>query len=331
MRLKSLLAVLLLAIAGLGTVGCGSSSNDDFVIGGDTVGPPRTGNLTFNFVTAQGAFEVDAGTARLRFDFFNGVDQTPVLTVTRDFANSITIENVPTSATSVLITGFNANRIPLFTISQSIAVSPGETAVVDGLSNAVPVTLSQLRLAPGSLFEADGELTQVVVPVGGATQVFLFGEYSNGSIVLLGDLATYSVGSNIATVNTTGLVSGVSAGTSTFIAQFAGLTKSVPLLVNDGTSIDLDSITVQNQAPIQVSTATPVQLIVSGTGSTGTFALPSNRLTYSVDPSVGWSVSTSGVVSVQESVVAGSTAVVTITWTNPDSSIVNTNATVTKI
>ena len=50
MRFRSFLAVLVLAIAGLGFTGCGSSSSSDFVAtGGPVDGGPTSGELVFNF------------------------------------------------------------------------------------------------------------------------------------------------------------------------------------------------------------------------------------------------------------------------------------------
>ena len=92
MRFRSFLAVLVLAIAGLGFTGCGSSSSSDFVAtGGPVDGGPTSGELVFNFITAQAPFVVDANTAELQFDFYNGVDADPVFSTTRDFDSTIVI------------------------------------------------------------------------------------------------------------------------------------------------------------------------------------------------------------------------------------------------
>ena len=327
MRFRSFMAILVIAIASLGFAGCGSSS-DSFVATGNPDGPPTTGGLTFNFITAQSPFTVDATTNTLRFDFFDGNNADPVFSVTRPFAPSVTIENVPASVRSVFITGFDADGIPLFTINQTVAVTPGSTNTVDGLSNAVPVALSRLRLAPGTLFDLDAELTQVNVQVGGTTQVFLFAEYSNGSVVLLGDKATYSIpesGANVASVSNLGTVTGLGSGTTTLLAQFGGQTLSRPVISSDGFNPQLESINVINPSPITVAAGTPVQITTNGQRAGGGSGIISpSSLAYTTD-NVGFTVTPGGSLSVSEDVASGITANLTVTWTNPDSTTVSTD------
>lgn len=326
MRFRSIMAILVIAIASLGFVGCGSSS-DSFVATGNPDGPPSTGGLTFNFITAQSPFTVDAATNTLRFDFFDGTSANAVLSVTRPFAASVTIENIPASVRAVLITGFDANGFPLFTINQTVTVTAGSTTTVDGLTNAVPVTLTQLRLAPGTLFDLDSELTQVSVQVGGTTQVFLFAEFSNGSIVLLGDQATYSIpadGSGIASVSNLGTVTGLSSGTTTLLAQFGGQTLSRPVVSSDGFNPQLESINVINPTPITVASSAPVQITTNGNRvGGGSGIINPSSLGYTTD-NVGFTVSANGLLSVSDQVTSGTTANLTVTWTNPDNTPVST-------
>lgn len=332
MRLRSFLAVLVLAIAGLGFTGCGSSSSSDFVAtGGPADGGPTSGELVFNFITAQAPFVVDANTAELQFDFFNGVDADPVLSTTRDFDSTIVIGGVPVSATQVVITGFDANGIPLFTITQSIQVVAGETTTVEGINSPVAVTLVDLILISGSVFDADQELTTVEVPLDATTQVFLFAEYSNGSLVLLGDQATYTVvDTNIATVSSFGTVSGLSVGTTTLLAQFQGQTLNRSLIVNDGSLLTLSSISVSPN-PVEVSAGNPATVVVSGTRASDgqSFSGLTANLTYAVDDQANFAVSPGGEVSVVGTPASGTSTTLTATYTNPDNSTVSGTTTVT--
>ena len=332
MRFRSFLAVLVLAIAGLGFTGCGSSSSSDFVAtGGPVDGGPTSGELVFNFITAQAPFVVDANTAELQFDFYNGVDADPVFSTTRDFDSTIVIGGVPVAATQVVITGFDANGIPLFTITQSIQVVGGETTTVDGINSPVAVTLVDLILISGSVFDADQELTTVEVPLDATTQVFLFAEYSNGSLVLLGDQATYTVvDTNIATVSSFGTVSGLSVGTTTLLAQFQGQTLNRSLIVNDGSLLTLSGISVSPN-PVEVSAGNPATVVVSGTRASDgqSFSGLTANLTYAVDDQANFAVSPGGEVSVVGTPASGTSTTLTASYTNPDNSTVSGTTTVT--
>jgi len=337
MRIRSILAILVLSFISLGLVGCGSSgSSSDFVATSADTTAPNTGDLTFNFVTAQTAFTVDADTNTLRFDFYNGVDDAPIFSQVEPFAATITVENVPVSARTVIITGIDAEGFPLYTITQSIDVTPGENTVVDGINNAVPVTLSELRLASGSVFDLDLELTEVNVPVGGTTQVYLFALYSDGSVLLVGDSATYSIDPNgplIASVNENALVTGLTAGTSRFIAQFAGQTLNVLLSVNDPNNANFASLSVNNETPIVMNGGDTVQLAVLGTDADGmTFGVPSDseNLAFSIDGDSEFTVSDTGLISFAQTNETGLSATVTVTYTNANATTVDTEVPVSQ-
>jgi hypothetical protein len=330
MRFRSFLAVLVLAIAGLGFTGCGSTStSSEFVATSNDVFMANSGELVFNFITAQAPFPVDANTANIQFDFYNGVDAAPIFSTFRAFDTTITIGGVPTDARNVIITGFDANGFPLFTINQTITVVGGATTVVEGINAPVAVTLTTLRLAPGNLFQLDQQLTQVDVPLNGTTQVFLFAEYSNGSIVLVGSQATYTSGAPaVATVSTLATVTGVAVGNTTLLVQFGGQTLNVPIIVTDGVNQALSAISVTNAQPISVAVGTPVQISVSGTRASDgqQFGLAPTDVTYASDSAV-FVVDANGMVSTATG-VTGNTGIITVTFTNPDTSTVTATASV---
>lgn len=335
MRFRSLLAVLVVALTGFGLVGCGSSgTNNEFVRFGNADGEPTTGSLVFNFITAQSAFTVDANSANLRFEFFESGNATPVLTVNRPFAQSITIDNVPETVTAVQITGFDAAGFPLYTINQTVSVIAGASVTVGGFTNAIPVVLNRLRLAPGNVFNLDQELTQVDVQVGGTSQVFLFAEFSNGSVVVVsGEGLVYDIAGaqGIASVNSLGTVSGLSAGNVTLIASFRGQTLSRPVSVTSGFAQSLSAVSIANAAtPLVVTTAAPVQVVTTGTRASDnqSFGLSPSSLSYTIDNPV-FAVSGSGVVTVSTGVAVGTNALLTVIWTNPNNSIITTTRTVT--
>lgn len=328
MRLKSLLATALTGLLCLGFVGCGSSgTGSEFVATSGQQQTGQPGTLVFNFATAQTAFTVDANTTTLLFSFFDGSSSDAIYSQSFAFAPTITVSGVPASASSVVITAFDSNGLPLQTISQSIAVESGQTVTVDGLSAAQTVNLSRLRLAPGNVLEFDSDLTQVLVAAGSTYQVFLFAEYDNGSVVLLGEQASYSIpDAGVATVNAQGTVAGVAAGTTTLTAAFGGQSLPVGVTVTDGEPITFDAISVANPSPINVTVGTPVQLFLSGTVTgTGNFDLPANdpNLTYSLG-GTDFSVA-NGMLSAS----APSSDTLTVTYTNPGGSTAQATVSVT--
>lgn len=329
MRIKSLIATVALGFVAMGMVGCDSSSgNADYVVTSGEVQQQPTGSLAFAFATAQTAFTVDANTARLRFEFFDGVGSDAVYTQTRDFATTITIDNVPVSATTVRITGFDSNKLPLFTATQAIEVVGGTTTAVNATSNAVTVLLEELRVVSGNLTDLDTPLSSLAVPVGGTFQTFLAAEYSSGDIVLVGELATYAIeagGEGFATVNPLGTVSGLAAGTTALLVSFSGQQITVPVVVTDGVAINFTSIKIENTQPIQVTSGTGVPLQVVANNQFGLNPADS-RLSYEVNAN-GFTV-TNGVLNVDSSVAGGTTATVTATYTNPDSTTLTATASV---
>ena len=267
MRLRSLLAVMLIGIAGLGFSGCGSNGNNgsEFLATTVEMQQATTGNLTFNFVTAQTAYTVSVNSATLRFDFYEGAGTTPVFSTQPNFATSVTVSGVPVNADRVVITGFDANGFPLYTIDQAIDVIGGETTVVPAVSNAVAVQLMELRLVSGDFSDLTTGLTTVSVASGGTFQVFLIAEYDNGTLAIVGDNATYAIaasGSAIASVNNLGTISGLSVGNTTFTAEFGGQTLTLPVAVTDGLPINFSSLIVENTQPIEIATGTPVTLTI---------------------------------------------------------------------
>lgn len=329
MKIKSLIVAVALGFVTLGAVGCGSSgSNTDYVATTADVEQQPTGALSFAFAKLQAAFTVDNNATRLRFEFSDGVSSTPIYTQVREFENTITINNVPVAAGTVRITGFDVTGVPLFTITQAIDVVGGKTTEVNATSNAVPVLLQDIRVVSGDLTQIGTELTQVSVPVGGTFQSFLAAEYSSGDVILVGNLATYSIdagGSGFASVNELGTVSGIASGSTMLMISFSGQQILVPVVVTEGVAINFSSIKLENVQPISVSSAAGTRLQVIANNQ---FGLNSSdpRLSYSVD--IGGFTVTNGVLNVDAAIAAGTTATVTVTYTNPSGSQLTTTGSV---
>lgn len=333
MRLRSILAVLLMATATLATIGCGSSKKS-YVATGNVVGPPTTGNLVFHFNNGDSPFLVGADTEDLLFEFFNADSDLELVEFTA-FDEEVTVEGVPGESTAVRITGFNDKGIPLYTIDQPINVLLGLESDVPAYSTPVAVSLVQLSISSGQLDEIFTPLTLVDVPLGTSTQVFLFADYSNGSTVLIQD-GVFSItpgGESIATVSSLGRLHGHSIGTTTLICQYGGQTLSVPVSVGQVADLALTSIMVSNVQPIVVGVGDMVQIVSIGERSSDgmTYALPASNLDYEFNVNAqakGFDVDSNGVVTIDAATPDGDTGTLTVKWTNPDSSVLTAVVTV---
>ncbi len=243
MTFRSKLSALVLTLFSLCVLGCGSSTESFVATGGDG-GALATSNLTFNFVTAQAAFPVDAGTVRLRFEFFEnaGALGEPLIRQTLPFESTVTISNVPVSVQSFRITSLGAGNVPLATITQDIVLTGGGDKIVTPVAQPVAVFLLDAFFVPTNVAGSESALDVVELPVGGTGQVFLLAAFSNGDLVPLGNLATYSLdgsdpdASNILEVGEFGQLRGLSEGETTLVAQYAGQTFTIQVIVGGTTS-----------------------------------------------------------------------------------------------
>lgn len=242
----SLLAVLLLALVTLFTVGCGDS-NDEFIYTGNNNNPANTGSLTFQFQQPANtqAVTVPAGTTRLEFDFFNAADVL-VYEATAPYSNSVTINNVPTSATDVVITAYGAGNVPLATISSSVNVAAG------GNSN---VNLTGVTPAPINLVSVASTPASLSLNVTETRQLSFTGTFSNGQTVpfnaTTGGTATYTgFDAGVISVSNTGLVTGLANGNTSIDVAFTlnGATVNatdIPVTVGGGGSVPLGQLIVE--------------------------------------------------------------------------------------
>ncbi len=146
---KSSAALLIVALASVLAVGCGDSENFVFT---NPAPVANTGNLTFNFVQAQGVITVPIGTTTLEFTFFDGLNQTGNVTLTdnQPFAAQVTVVGVPVSTQSYRIVARNANGAALATTTGAVTVVPGQTVTVD-VTGAITV-LTQPNNSPLNVF-----------------------------------------------------------------------------------------------------------------------------------------------------------------------------------
>jgi hypothetical protein len=237
--------------------GCGDSE-ENYVFTGTAGNTPTTGSLTFNFNQAN----IPADVQQLLFDFYTGANGTGanVLSTQRPFAGSVTIENVPGSASSVVITGLNTSGDPQVTIVAPVVVAVGGNRVVD-LSNATftAVTLAAVVVSPST----------ASVDVGGTQQYTATGTFSNGQSKTITGV-TYSV-TGPATITPAGLATGTGAGTATITGARDGVSDTATLQVNAIEPEGLESIsTTPENLPIELGQTGQLT-------TTGTFTDPNDN------------------------------------------------------
>jgi hypothetical protein len=232
-KTKFILALLAVSLITVLAVGCGSTDNE-FVGVATGRGSSQVGNLSFAFfgVNPQIAGEVPANTASLRFDMFSTKPPAAtslVLTETRQYSESIVIEDVPINVICVVVTALDANGFPLVSLQGSANVILGETTPVD-LGNAEPITFEKLTITPDPTNVSKG---------GDAVQLFFTLEFSNGSIFQLNSFdapaASFSQQQTVANITTTGLVStGVGGQNTTATGSFTiqNITLSDDFIIN---------------------------------------------------------------------------------------------------
>ncbi len=236
---RSLLTFLMVGLVSLFAVGCGDS-NEDYVFTGTNPGF-ATGNVTFQFeqdVLTQAAV-VPAGTDYLTFDFYATNPPASgqlVFEADAPYANTVTVQNVPTNVRSVVITAFDVDGFPLATLSSPVSVNAGTTtnANLNGVP-VVPVDFATLSVTPNPVALTLGTQN------GGSQQLNVTLNFDNGlSYTVAADelptsvLASYEIeNAGVATVNGTGTVTAVAAGATngTATLSFNGSTVEAPFSV----------------------------------------------------------------------------------------------------
>ena len=176
----------------------------------------------------------------------------------------------------------------------------GKTASVTFTVSAAPATLTSITVSP---------VTTTALNVGSTRQLTATGGFSDGGTATLGSGTTWaSSAPAVASVSSSGLVSGVSAGSAVITVANGGVTAQTTVTVA-AVSVTLNSIAVSPANTAALAIGGTQQLTVTGTFSDMSTAPVSSGVTYaSTTPSVA-SVSATGLVTG----VAAGTATITAT------------------
>ena len=197
---KSVLGLIAMFICAFLAVGCSSGGGGDSFVASPGGGVPAggggggatagAGSVTFNFVRAQSAIVVPTTTVQLRFEFFTGLEGTGTIIKRelRDYADTITIENVPTSVQSTVVTAITADGFPIAEFTANVTVPANGNVTVDSTDGTIaPVTAVAIISSPQSIALGNADNFQLSIQV----------EFSNGDVVpvdLTSGVVTFSAG-----------------------------------------------------------------------------------------------------------------------------------------
>ncbi len=329
----SLLILMLISLVSLFAVGCGDS-REEYVFTG-TAPTATVGNLTFQFdqvATAQQAGLVPAGTTSLQFRFYANTtanDTDLVYEATAPYADSVTVENVPTTAVFVRVTAYGANGVPLAVLTGNFQVIAGATVPVD-LSTPTAVTFDSIGVSPDTVALTLGTNGN------NSAQLTVVGNFSNVQSVTFpassfaANAEFTSSNPAVATVSTTGLIEAVSNGSAVITTEYTvnGVTRADTTTVTvTGGIVTVDTLEITPSALTLPAGSTSANL-------TATFTAAGTSNSVDVSDNVTYTSSVAGItvdnetnqVAVAANVTAGTTATVTGSYTTGNVTVTDTVA-----
>lgn len=308
---------MLVGLVSLFAVGCGDNNSPDgvgFVATGTTNAVPNTGAATFNFATPQ-IGNVPTGTVQLVFSFYD-TSNTLIFQTPRTFATTITITNIPVTATRVEIVANNAQGFPLRQLNQAVNLQAGVTTVIDlSTATVINITFDSITCTP----------SPVLVTNQGTQQLLVQAQFSNGLNATVDITTTTLTGQNnaIATVSNAGLVTGVAAGNYNLTISFtvSGTTRQVVVPIRVQTF-------VLQPNPVNVilnSTSTrPISAIF--TTFAGVVQNVTPNTTFAITPAVaGLTIVTNdGSITAVAPATVGTNGTVTGSWNDGNTTFTNT-------
>ena len=185
-----------------------------------TPGPVASGDVTFRFIHAQQPLEVPNSTVRLHFLFTDSADGEGrlVLEETRNFAPSITIEDVPVTARSVRVSALDGSGQALLSAVTDLTVQADQEVTVS-FPPLVEVIVEELVIDP----------TSVELRVGAERQFSMLARYSDDSSRIPEGVAWSSQGSVL--VDGDGRATAVSPGAGSVTVSFEGKSATATVTV----------------------------------------------------------------------------------------------------
>ncbi|HTB95759.1 MAG TPA: Ig-like domain-containing protein [Terracidiphilus sp.] len=259
--------------------------------------------------------------------------------LTKDITNQVTWASATPDCVTVSSTGLITSQS---NICSGITISASAPGFNGDITASMTVNVTQPTGSGGSPGggTANGDVTSIsIIPAtqsvaapGDTAQFIAVGTTNTSTTVNLTNLATWtSSSSQIAIVSTSGLATGVTAGTVTITALYTNedgtaATGTASFVVNGGGSNEITSISIIPGSQALSASGQTGQFIALG--SSGTSGLSENitgspQLTWASSiPSIG-TISTTGLATG----VSQGTTTITALWTNSDGSIASSSAT----
>ncbi|WP_198152144.1 beta strand repeat-containing protein [Granulicella tundricola] len=176
-------------------------------------------------------------------------------------------------------------------VSSLTTGSAAVTATLNGVSQQTPVTVTSATLQSIAV-----QSPQSSFALGTSLQLKALGFYSDGSTQDLTNSVTWSSQTPaVGVISSTGVATGVSAGTFNARASLNGVTGSTPITVTSAVLVSL-AVTPNNQVILNVTTTT-VQFTATGTFSDGSTQNLTNSAHWGTSGIVVGSISSTGVFS----------------------------------
>jgi hypothetical protein len=197
----------------------------------------------------------------------------------------------------------------------------GVTPLLGGAANPNTNDLSDFFLAAGTLTSISVAPASASIPTGGMQQFTATGHYSDGSTANLTNTATWtSSNPSSATINASGLATGVAAGNASITAMQGSVTSNTAALTV--TSATLSSISV-TPASASVKKGAQQQFTATGTYSDGSMQYLTNTATWASSNISVATINASGLatgvaagtanITAKQSGVTSNTSVLTVT------------------
>lgn len=310
-------------------VGCGSSNDGEFISTGNG-GFVTTGSLSY-LLQVNNVTSVPNGTASLRFDLFdnqNPANGNLVLTTDAALSDTVQVDDLPQNVQSTVVTAFDADGNPIGQVTVNSNVVAGANGQID-LSNIVftAITYDSLTATPDPVDIANDETQALALTAAFSNQttsVLAANTFATDATFVSGD-------SDVATVDANGVISTAGVGNTTVTASYTinGVSQSDTVAVNVSSfNVTANFIVnarvagpIQNgfdDWPVEVGQSRQPQYVTQLTRSDNqTETIAATDLSFAfVPPVTGFSVSSTGEVSVASTVSGGTTANLVVSYTD---------------
>ena len=218
---------------------------------------------------------------------------------TLQFTATATYSDATTQNLSTQVTWASANTLTASINASGVAtgIVPGNvgiTATFNGFTSTANLLVS-VTMQPATLQSISVTPASSTVIVGATQQYTATGSYSDNSTQNLTSTVTWSASDANATINASGLATGVTAGAASITAASSGVTSNAATLTVNPVPVTLSSIAI-TPSPAAVGKSSTVQFTAMGTYSDGHMA--------DLTAQVAWSSTASGIATINQSGLA---------------------------